>query len=55
MPRKISGGIWDKTSTSLVITQPFFIMVYKALNKKLDSTGAPILQMRLYKAFISAL
>lgn len=44
MPRKISGGISDKTSTWLVITQPFFITAYKALNKKPVYTGAPILQ-----------
>lgn len=45
----ISGRISDKTSTLLVITQPFFITVYKALNKKPIYTGIPILKMQLYK------
>lgn len=49
MTRRISEGISGKTSTLLVITQPFFITVYKALNKKPVYTGVPILQMCLYK------
>lgn len=47
--RGISGQISDKASTLSVITQPFFITVYKALNKKPVYTGIPILKMQLYK------